>query len=224
MPKITTTKRSHQSLGFHPYRTNKEEDDEVKATKININAPTASKKTSIEDDSDDDDKKDGSGGLSRGQKKRQERKDKVMQKLGLKQPQLKNQPPSANNNTNQTNKPQPSQSQQQSLEKAQAILLSTLDEMQEESMDTEAVEERHAREQAFLALATSSAAISTNKLKKEVAIRESNRIKQVQKHPSFQENPINAIQQHLQQMVGKSAPTVVGTMTINSSNKKKGNK
>lgn len=231
MPKITSTKRSQHSLGFHPYRTNKEEDDEVVAGKTNINAPNLkNKKTSIEDDdSGSEDGGDAQGAnndngklLSRGQRKRQERKEKVMQKLGLKQPQLKNSNTAGNNNEQATTSIQ-STSQQlprhQTLERTQAILLSTLNEMQEEQTNMDQDEEedsRLAREQ-FLALATSSAAISTNKLKKEVAIRESTRIKQIQQHPSFQENPINAIQQHLQQLVGKTL-TATPSQSTNSSN------
>lgn len=45
--------------------------------------------------------------------------------------------------------------------------------------------------------------IKSNKMKKSVAVREAARMKLVQQHPSFQENPIMAINLHLQQMLKK---------------------
>ena len=47
------------------------------------------------------------------------------------------------------------------------------------------------------------AAISqhSNKMKKQIALRETQRMKLVQQHPSFIENPISAINNHLKHMV-----------------------
>lgn len=45
--------------------------------------------------------------------------------------------------------------------------------------------------------------IKSNKMKKCVAVREAARMKLVQQHPSFLENPISAITLHLQQMLKK---------------------
>ena len=48
-----------------------------------------------------------------------------------------------------------------------------------------------------------AALVTTNKMKKVVAVREAARIKLVQQHPLFIQDPINAVKNHIQQMIQK---------------------
>jgi hypothetical protein len=52
-----------------------------------------------------------------------------------------------------------------------------------------------------MAIRSSAASkIQTNKMKKDVAVREATRMKLVQQLPDFQSNPLSAIRKHLEQM------------------------
>lgn len=67
-------------------------------------------------------------------------------------------------------------------------------------------------------------AIKTNKMKKAVAIRETERMKLVQQHPLFISNPLDAVKQHLQQMMASKTAALnnngngVGGASSNSKN------
>jgi hypothetical protein len=50
-------------------------------------------------------------------------------------------------------------------------------------------------------LVRSSVSTQSNKMKKAVAIRETQRMKLVQQHPMFLENPLNAMKLHIEHLV-----------------------
>jgi Ribosome biogenesis protein SLX9 len=47
---------------------------------------------------------------------------------------------------------------------------------------------------------SASSTVTSNKMKKEIAVREAARMKLVQQHPMFQKDPLEAIRNHLEQM------------------------
>jgi len=47
--------------------------------------------------------------------------------------------------------------------------------------------------------------VKTNKLKKTLAVRETARMKLVQQHPAFVENPIDAVKKHIEHMLAMKA-------------------
>ncbi len=66
--------------------------------------------------------------------------------------------------------------------------------------------------------------ITSNKMKKEVAVREAARMKLVQQHPTFQANPFAAINQHLTSMLQNKAVTQANTTGAGRNNKTKNRK
>jgi len=112
-------------------------------------------------------------GLSRGQRKRQLKKQKVLVKLGKANPLLKNK-----------------FSERTDVgESSFSHLLSDL----ESSLPT--------ADDSYCAVIPAAAAVKTNKMKKQVALRETQRMKLVQQHPAFVENPVAAINNHLQHLI-----------------------
>ena len=108
--------------------------------------------------------------LSRGQRKRHVRKERIMIKLGK---SLKSTPQQNGNIHSLSSK----------------LLLSEL--------------ETNLTETAGLATTIRPSATSTitsNKMKKEIAVREATRMKLVQQHPAFQADPLGALKMHLEQM------------------------
>ena len=119
--------------------------------------------------------KDGYGAakeasLSRGQRKRHVRKERIMMKLGK---PLKSTPQQDGNIHSLSSK----------------LLLSEL-----ESNLTEAAEV------ATTIRPSATSTVTSNKMKKEIAVREATRMKLVQQHPAFQADPLGALKMHLEQM------------------------
>lgn len=108
--------------------------------------------------------------LSRGQRKRHVRKERIMMKLGK---PLKSTPQQDGNIHSLSSK----------------LLLSEL-----ESNLTETAE------LATTIRPSATSTITSNKMKKEIAVREATRMKLVQQHPAFQADPLGALKMHLEQM------------------------
>lgn len=108
-------------------------------------------------DDDDENSTEISNSLSRGQRKRQANKDRILRKLGKISPNLPNNK-HKDNNSNATNE--------------SAFLLSELEATLTSSVMKDLVK-------------PAATSVNTNKMKKVVAIREAERIKLVQQHPMF---------------------------------------
>lgn len=111
--------------------------------------------------------------LSKGQKKRRQKRASLMVKLGMVEPDLKFSAAKAQ-----------AQAQKKSVFNA---LLSEL----ESSLPAASDVVRPAAAQS----------VKTNKLKKTLAVRETQRMKLVQQHPAFVENPIDAVKKHIEHML-----------------------
>lgn len=130
-------------------------------------------------------------GLSRGQRRRQLKKQKVLIKLGKADPILKHK----NAYVDQT---------------GFSHLLSDL----ESSLPaTDGPADR-----SITIIAAAAVAGKTNKMKKQIAMRESQRMKLVQQHPSFIENPVAAINNHLQHLIAMR--TAENTRSLSNSKNK----
>ena len=129
-------------------------------------------------DGRENDNIDDDSSLSRGQKKRLVSKMKVMRKLGKAPIKIATVKSRTKKQTNTT-------------------LLSEL-----ESTLKAADEKNGDKSSSTSSLIRSSAAstITSNKMKKDIAVREASRMKLVQQHPAFQVDPIQAIRKHLEQM------------------------
>lgn len=108
--------------------------------------------------------------LSRGQRKRQVRKERIMMKMGK---PVKTTPQQDGNIHSSSSK----------------LLLSEL--------ETTLIE---AAETALTIRPSASSTVTSNKMKKEIAVREATRMKLVQQHPAFQADPLGALKTHLEQM------------------------
>jgi hypothetical protein len=223
MPKITNKQKSKQaaaSRAFHPYGADKavtvatnlaiaasNANTNKQINKVNTNNNTDSSKPSGEESEIQP--------LSRGQKKRQERKEHIMQKIGLKQPVLKFPAPGSNNTGSTTLRKLPKETDSNK----------GIDDMETDDLDDHG-EEAQSLDAQLQLLAPSSSAITSNKLKKQVAIREATRLKVVQQHPVFLEDPLSAIQKHLQLITGKTVSDILNNShnannNTNNSNKNK---
>lgn len=118
--------------------------------------------------------------LSKGQKKRLQKKERVMTKFGLISPVF--------------------QSIKKKKQEVHEALYSELESNLKHSL---------VNDTSSNGVIKPAADISTksNKMKKSVAVREAARMKLVQAHPSFIENPIAAINLHLQQMISNKQAT-----------------
>ena len=113
--------------------------------------------------------------LSRGQRKRQERRERVLTKMGV--------VPLKNMKTGVVKPKTPKQKPFQSL-------LSELEStIVSESPTTTAM------------IRPAAITLKSNKIKKSVAIRESQRMKLVEQHPNFIANPLQAMRAHIEQMI-----------------------
>lgn len=231
MPKITS-QRKH-SLGFQPYGNKTSHGLEIVSETVPANASSAATSSSsaahpsnnkskgnqaviksiietVKNQEKIDDNEAGNT-LSRGQRKRLQRKEKVMIKIGLLQPNLKT---AATHTADKTGDKSKKTTKAASTTDIPASSFAfTLQEMTTNNEEYQQHDNHHALPNTI---------ITSNKLKKEVAIRESNRIKAVQAHPVFQENPIAAIHQHLQQLLAQQPPPA-SSNNHNNNNKKKGN-
>ena len=121
--------------------------------------------------------------LSKGQKKRHDKKQKVMQKLGIvpnKLVQLQAKNKAKNNRDDEKEK----------------LLFSNLEVEMKKVLENSANE--NGGDAKIQAAANQKV---TNKFKKAVAIREAERMRLVQNHPIYNENPILATQMHIEQML-----------------------
>ena len=167
MPKIKKLRRHKVENTTQPYSDPNADKIEKILDQVDKNGSTASSQ---------------SVSLSRGQRKRQVRKERIMMKMGktiMKTPQQEGNIHSSSSR----------------------LLLSEL-----ESTLTEAAS-------SVTAIRPSaSSTITSNKMKKEIAVREATRMKLVQQHPAFQADPLGALKTHLEQMtairVAKSKQTV----------------
>ena len=107
--------------------------------------------------------------LSKGQKKRQSRREKVMMKMGIIPLKGLKMPPEKN-------------------KKKLSLLLSELE------ASLPAANEDIVRPAA-------AAPSKSNKMKKRIAVREVERMKLVQQHPSFKDDPFDAMRAHIQHMI-----------------------
>ena len=64
------------------------------------------------------------------------------------------------------------------------------------------------------------ASIRTNKMKKTVAVRETERMKLVQQHPAFQSDPIAAMKSHIEMLVSSSKPAIKNEDKLKNKGKK----
>ena len=112
-----------------------------------------------------------SASLSRGQRKRQVRKERIMMKMG--KTIVKTTPQQDGNIHSSSAK----------------VLLSELETTLTEAADS-----------VTAIRPSASSTITSNKMKKEIAVREATRMKLVQQHPAFQADPLGALKTHLEQM------------------------
>lgn len=131
--------------------------------------------------------------LSKGQKKRQLKKEKIRTKIGLISPVFKN-------------------SLKKKNAEAKDKLLSELESNLKMNLNEDG-------DNNTVIKAAADTSLKSNKMKKAVAVREAARMKLVQQHPAFIENPIAAINLHLQQMISNKLQAK--TNTAPSSTKKK---
>lgn len=110
--------------------------------------------------------------LSRGQRKRQEKRERVLTKLGV--VPLKGM---------KTGAEQPAKPTKQ---KPFQALLSELEASIPENKEV---------------IRPAAVTLKTNKIKKSVAIRESQRMKLVEQHPNFIADPLQAMKSHIEQMI-----------------------
>jgi hypothetical protein len=61
-------------------------------------------------------------------------------------------------------------------------------------------------------------------MKKNVAVREASRMQLVQQHPSFIENPINAVKLHVEQMLAIKKASAEEKLNNNNNNRNNKNK
>ena len=108
--------------------------------------------------------------LSKGQKKRQLRREKVMMKMGI--IPLKGLKVA---------------SDAKKKKKEYSFLLSELEKTLPSSSDE--------------VVRPAAAVVKSNKMKKSIAVREVERMKLVQQHPSFVEDPIDAMKAHIEHMI-----------------------
>lgn len=122
--------------------------------------------------------------LSKGQKKRLERKNVIMQKIGIISPNFR------------VKKSLFELSEEKNKDASLEINLLAADN----SCESMTIDEK-----AVMPAAVSE--IRTNKMRKTVAIRETNRMKLVQNDPGFIRDPIAAVTQHLQKMIKSKKST-----------------
>lgn len=134
--------------------------------------------------------------LSKGQKKRLESKQKVMRKLGL--------------DTQHTAE----------FDKKLDPSLSNFEAEMKFILQGASNEGGGMQQQSIIKPAAMSV-IRTNKMKKEVAVREAARMKLVLQHPTFQANPFDAINQHLTQMLNSKQDMAIATPAVSSSSSSK---
>ena len=120
--------------------------------------------------------------LSKGQKKRLERKKIIMQKIGLVAPDLR-----SNHRKHPKNK----------FESLYSELEAS---MHTHGMMVDASDERADADGKISIIPAASSGIKSNKLRKAVAIRETQRMRLVQQDPLFLLDPIAATTQHLLQI------------------------
>ncbi len=155
MPKVQKLRK--HALAHNPYKTS---ENATAASNIVVHKEPAS-----------------SGGdkiLSKGQKKRLEKKERIMTKFGLISPVF--------------------QSIKKKKQEEHNALYSELESNLKHSLVNDSSNNGVIKPAA-------DTSMKSNKMKKSVAVREAARMKLVQQHPAFMENPIAAINLHLQQMI-----------------------
>jgi hypothetical protein len=115
--------------------------------------------------------------LSRGQKRRQEKREKVLTKLGV--VPLKGM---------KTGLEQPKPQKQKPFQSLLSELEATLPKTKE-------------------IVRPAAVTLKSNKIKKSVAIRESQRMKLVEQHPNFIADPLTAMRAHIEQMIALKMET-----------------
>ncbi len=119
--------------------------------------------------------------LSRGQKRRQEKRERVLTKLGVLP--LKGMKTAPTNTSNIKIK-----------QKKQTMNFDSLLSELEATLPTTSAENAEVVRPAALTL-------KSNKIKKSVAIRETQRMKLVEQHPSFLSDPLQAMKAHIEHMI-----------------------
>lgn len=176
MPKIKKIKR-HTVVSAQPYT------DPDKKRLNEISLLISNKIDKIDKNNDINDKIQTSSSLSRGQRKRQIRKEKIMMKMG--KTIIK-----SNMNTIQNGGNIHSSSAK--------LLLSELESTLNESINNDDNDGNNDNNNVIRSSALS--VIKSNKMKKDIAVREATRMKLVQNHPAFKTDPIKALKAHLEQM------------------------
>ncbi len=162
MPKVQKLRK--HVLAHNPYKT-------TESSKSNVVIHKDSKTTNA----GSEDKV-----LSKGQKKRLQKKERVMTKFGLISPVF--------------------QSLKMKKQEEHNALYSELESNLKHSLVSDESNNGVIKPAA-------DTSMKSNKMKKSVAVREAARMKLVQQHPSFIENPIAAINLHLQQMISNKLAT-----------------
>jgi hypothetical protein len=203
MPKIKQKKfHSSQSLHYHPYDTGKNHKSEISN---GINSRSFHEEVGDEESSDN-------LLLSKGQRKRLEKRQHVQQKLGLIKPlNFKEAPVKATEAKKENKKAKVSyfsNSMEVEVEELGHISKEPVLEELEEAKDIEECtgnKDTTQKKESNLSLElllthdqSQSGRSSTIKLTKETAIKELQRMKMILQNPSFQENPLSLIHQQLQ--------------------------
>lgn len=162
MPKIQ--KLRNHALAHNPYKTTSSASSARSTVLVHKNEKTNGADAS------------GEKVLSKGQKKRLQKKEKVMTKIGLISPVF-----------------QSAQLKKKKKEEDNA-LYSELEATMKLNLASDSSNNGVIK-------AAADTSMKSNKMKKSVAVREAARMKLVQQHPAFMENPIAAINLHLQQMI-----------------------
>lgn len=157
--------------------------------------------------------KEDNQALSRGQKKRNEKKLKVMQKLGKIQPKLRVNLPAKDASNKQENKVNSKyESKPKKVKEASEAMELGEDEDDEDDEDDDEVEMGGIDENALMEMwnsyvsknsnsnenSSGNQKVITNKQKKSIMLKEAERIKLVQQQKAFQTNPVAALQAILQ--------------------------
>ena len=184
MPKVQKLRKYKLRNEITPYEVPIREEEEVI-----VSTPPTSTSIVIEKGIENQKKEIKIKILSRGQRKRQEKRDHILTKLGvlpLKGMKISSSISSSlSNNNNNTNK------ENNSKKGKQKNFNSLLSEL-EATLPIENLNE---------VVRPAALPNKSNKIKKSIAIREIQRMKLVEEHPSFKSNPLLAMKTHIEQMI-----------------------
>jgi hypothetical protein len=201
MPKLKLKKdHSSQSLHYHPYETGKDNKSAIKNGTASV-----SFQQQAEDDEDASDNV-----LSKGQRKRLEKRQHVQQKLGLIKPTTFKEVPVKPVETKKQNKQGPKVSSDSNMQVEEHgrgnVAGKPVEAVESNSEENIGLSEKTISKgnadlsfnNLFTHASQSGRSSTSNKLTKETAIKELQRMKMVLQNPTFQQNPLSVIHQQLQ--------------------------